>query len=51
MEVGAEVPTEIFRTPGDAEEQRLILEDDELKITFWTSSTYPATFTSGGVPK
>jgi len=51
MEVGAEVPTEIFRTPGDAEEQRLILEDDELKITFWTSSTYPATLTSGGVPK
>jgi hypothetical protein len=43
---GVEVPTEIFRAPGDAEELRLILEDDGLTITLWRSSIYPLTLTS-----
>ena len=40
------MPTEIFRASVDAEEQRLILEDDGLTITLWRSGTYPLTLTS-----
>ena len=44
--MGAEVPTEIFHAPGNAEEQRLILEDDGLTVTFWRSSIYSLTVVS-----
>jgi hypothetical protein len=40
------VPTEIFYARDAAEEQRLILEDDGLTITFWRSSTYSRTVVS-----
>jgi hypothetical protein len=39
--------TEIFCSVGEAEEHRLVLEDDGLTMTYWSLSNYlPASSTS-----